>query len=209
MQKDYTVTTDPLSLTDEQLLANGLTADQIKARREFDLDSAMAKLPGDGYWMRNKGSVGTRLREYLKADISDKLLREFAQDVLGAKRLNEGYLFALRIVLGNQAHAEQNNYILEMNTRTSFSTEHTMRNIIGQMNKAGILTKEPKFLGDGRWAAISAYIPPGIEKEHLDMLREDDCTAPSVWEEICRVYDGEMEYWADLPPDLLDEDIPY
>ena len=111
-----------------------------------------------------RGQAGVRLRSCYAADISDDLLREFARDTLGAVRCSEQYLDALRIVLGNQAHAEKYGYTLEMNQRVTFASPRVMRTIINQMQAAGISFGSTVGLGMGRAQAVQCY--PGRTGKH-------------------------------------------
>lgn len=100
-----------------------------------------------------------RLRGYLKATISDDLLREFANEALGAIRIGEPYLGALRVVLGNQAEADRKGYTLEMNIRTDFASDWVMRNIISQMSEADITQGMRVSLGNGKTQVVQCYHP--------------------------------------------------
>lgn len=94
--------------------------------------------------------------------IPDDDLRELAKAELGAVRIRAPYLEALRVVLGNQAEADRRGYTLEMNIRTDFATERVMRNIIDQMQKAGITEGRQVELGGNRVQAVQCYQPPHI-----------------------------------------------
>lgn len=135
------------------------TPAQRKARASFDLDAAMAALPDPSAPRASEvGSVGVRLRGYLRAETSgaftEALLREYAAETLGALRCSEQYLDALRVVLGNQADAERHGYVLELNTRVSFATERTMRTILAQMAAAGLTSQREVYLGSGHRQTI-------------------------------------------------------
>jgi hypothetical protein len=135
-----------------------ITEKQRQARESFDLDAAMAALPpASARPASDKGGAGVRLRAHLVADISDDLLREFAKESLKAERCSEQYLDALRVVLGNQADAEQNGYVLEMNQRVSFAPQRVMRTIINQMQAAGISFGSVVVLGDGRSQVVQCF----------------------------------------------------
>ena len=98
-----------------------------------------------------------RLRAGFASEISDELLREFVREVLGAQGISAGYLDALRIVLGNQANAERLGYLLEMNIRTRFASERTMRTIIDQMSAAGIANAVGVGLGKGKAQTVRVF----------------------------------------------------
>lgn len=136
-----------------------LAPEALHAREAFDLDAAMTALPPATPHTSTSGNVGTRLRPYLAADIGDALLKECAQDALGAQRCSAQYLAALRIVLGNQAHAERRGYPLEMNLRVDFATERVMRTIIDQMKAAGITEGVTVQLGHGRSQTVQRFVP--------------------------------------------------
>ena len=140
---------------------NSIIEAQRRARATFDLDAAMAALPPHGPAVPvlgiHRGRAGVRLRAHLVADISDDLLREFARATLGARRCSEQYLDALRVVLGNQADAERVGYALEMNQRVTFAARKVMRQVVGQMQRAGITFGALVPLGAGRCQVVQCY----------------------------------------------------
>ena len=98
---------------EESAVHSQLAQAQRVAREKFNLDEAMAALPTESKRTPTiLGTAGYRLRGQERADISDDLLREFATEILGAIRISAQYLDALRVVLGNQAHAERHGYIV-------------------------------------------------------------------------------------------------
>lgn len=138
-----------------------LTAAQAQARRTFDLERCVASLPAStphSTW----GAAGARLQGHFKTTIPDDDLRDFAKDVLGAARIREPYLDALRVILGNQAEADRRGHTLEMNIRTDFATERAMRNIINQMKDAGITEGRQVDLGGNRAQVVQCYHPPPV-----------------------------------------------
>lgn len=137
-----------------------LTTAQATARQRFDLERCLASLPpAPQQPLAPHGAAGMRLRGHLNATISDDLLREFANEILGAARIGEPYLDALRVVLGNQAEADRKGYTLEMNIRTDFASEWIMRNIINQMSKAGLTQGMRVSLGNGKTQVVQCYHP--------------------------------------------------
>lgn len=184
--------------------SNTIPAKALQARASFDLDAAFAALPpatpSGSTSPTYRGQAGIRLRPYHVADISDVVLREFARETLGAARCSESYLDALRVVLGNQADAERFGYVLEMNRRTSFATERTMRTIIEQMEAAGITKGVTVGLGEGRVQVVQVYHGDPSMKlepaEALDFLERGlDRAAVSSRDPV--------------PPCIAEEDIPY
>jgi hypothetical protein len=169
------------------------TPEQLEARLRFDIDEAIAALPEEPKAVPTKvGAAGYRLSGDISARIPDDLLREFAADTLGAKRMSADYLDALRVVLGNQSDAERKRYRLEMNIRTDFSTERIMRNIINQMKSAGITSSVEVQLGLGRKQVVQVYNDdpeiwkggPADTLEALDRADEweaDWCMRGKVW----------------------------
>ena len=134
---------------------------QAIARQSFDLEGCLASLPTASLhstW----GAAGARLQGHLRVSIPDDDLRELAKAELGAVRIRAPYLEALRVVLGNQAEADRRGYTLEMNIRTDFATERVMRNIIDQMQKAGITEGRQVELGGNRAQVVQCYQPPHI-----------------------------------------------
>jgi len=89
--------------------------------------------------------------------LPDGLLRDFAVNELGAKRCSKQYLQALRQVLGNQAQAEKNGSLLEMNLRGDISSERTMRTLIDQFNEAGITFRKPRTTSGGHSQMMTYY----------------------------------------------------
>jgi len=149
-----------------QATCAGRTSPTAADLEPFDVDAFLASLPSwrdyceQSSWDSDRsirGSAGHRLRGSVSAQVSDELLREIAGDTFGAVRCSRKYLDAMRIVLGNQAHAEQFGYILEMNTRTTFATEKVMRTILAQMEQAGVTFKKQAVLGQGRVQAMHCY----------------------------------------------------
>lgn len=144
----------------------GRTSPTTADHEPFDVDAFLASLPSWRDYCEQpsldsdhsiRGSAGQRLRGSLSARVTDELLREIAGDTFGAVRCSHKYLDAMRVVLGNQAHAEQFGYLLEMNTRTSFATQKVMRTILGQMDQAGVTFKKQALLGQGRVQAMHCY----------------------------------------------------
>jgi len=140
-----------------------LTPAHAKARQDFDIERLLATLSSlstHSTW----GAGGIRLQGHLKATMSDEDLRHFAREILRAVRIRTPYLDALRVVLGNQAEADRRGHTLEMNIRTDhFATERVMRNIIDQMQKAGITKGRRVELGGGRTQVVQCYQPAHIQ----------------------------------------------
>jgi hypothetical protein len=174
-----------------------MTATVAKACDPFDFDPAWAALPPPTICRASAtshGAAGRRLRGHLKASLPDVLLQEFARDQLGARRLSAAYLDALRVTVGNQARAERYGYVLELNIRVDFATERVMRNIIDQMQAAGITSSKRVSLGGGCTQVVQVFRP--ARKWRLDlntMLR---------WEESGVSI-------ADLPGGITAADVPY
>jgi hypothetical protein len=189
----------------------------LKARQGFDLDAAMEALPpANALKTSDRGAAGVRLRAQLKSDISEDLLREFARDTLGAKRCSAVYLNALRIVLGNQADAEQKGYVLELNRRVSFAPEKVMRTILGQMQAAGITFGSAVGLGEGRAQTVQCF----DNSERVPYLRDNvaSAVAAAALERIDRAQEAkddarraaEGKDWScGLDLGITDADVPY
>lgn len=153
----------------------GDLSDAARAAREaFDLGAAETQA-GPAYATTksrsDRGAAGVRLRSGLRGHIPDEALREFARKTLGAKRCSLKYLETLRVVLGNLAKAEHEGYVLELNVRTPFGTERTMRTIIGQLRCAEITRGETVVLGDGRSQVVQCF----GDLEQSRHLREAAC----------------------------------
>ena len=106
-----------------------------------------------------------RLNPAYPAVISDALLREFAADTLGAQRMSAQYLHALGIVLGNLFRAEHLGYYLELNIRTRFTTERTMRTILDQLAAAGITKAFRAITGHGRVQSVQRFMTRRMEPQ--------------------------------------------
>lgn len=139
----------------------GISAEALEAREAFNLDADMAQAdidhPMTGRAPSTNGAAGVRLRAHLASDITDDPLRAFARDTLGAKRCSGQYLDVLRIILGNQADAEQKGYVLEMNQRAPFASPRVMRTIIEQMQAAGVTFGAVVGLGEGRSQVVQCF----------------------------------------------------
>ena len=134
------------------------TAAQRAARESFDLEAAMQALPVASSFPPHGVSEGRqRLCPSWRALIPEGDLRELARETLGALRVSAQYLEALRVVLGNQARAEHRGYVVEMNVRTSFTTERTMRTILGQLKGAGATFSQVAQLGRGRSQLVQCF----------------------------------------------------
>lgn len=133
-----------------------------------------------------RGSVGQRLQADRFTTVSDEFLRDVAKQTLGALRCSQGYLNALRIVLGNQAHSELHGYLLEMNTRTTFASDKVMRTILRQMEEAGITFRKQVSLGHGRVQVMHCYrrrtpaMDPAATLDAMYRQSERECRAPSA-----------------------------
>lgn len=139
-----------------------MTSDIRSAQDHFDFDAVWTALPRPSNpppQVSPEGAAGRRLQGHLRSTLSEPLLRDFARDTLGACRIRSGYLEALRVVLGNQAHAERGGYTLEQNCRVTFATFQEMRTINDQMRDAGITKDHVVMLGAGRVQAVQCFTP--------------------------------------------------
>lgn len=153
----------------------GITEAQREAREAFDLDAAFDALPkAEADATRATARASGRLRADLKSTIPEDLLRDYAANVLQARRMSAQYLHALRVVLGNQAAAERRGYALELNLRVTFAPERVMRTIINQMRAAGLTSSRLALLGPGRAQVVQRYAPPprrkGTAEAELEFL---------------------------------------
>jgi hypothetical protein len=176
---------------------------QRLARENFDLEATWAALPPATAPkpQSTDGAAGKRLQGPLRTSWPEPLLEEFARDVLGARRINSGYLEALRIVLGNQAQAEREGYTLEQNRRVDFTTERTMRTINAQMHAAGITEARSVGLGSGRAQAVYCFVPePWQRRTSLNaMMRREEEQGERL---------GYAPPVARVPSNILESDIP-
>jgi len=199
----------PLTPDDNRTLPLAVP-DPAPETQSFDLDAAMAALPPRTEWVQTiKGNAGRRLNECHCADVSDDLLREFACDVLGAERIRDQYLDTLRIVLGNQAHAERFGYVLEMNQRVSFASPKAMRNLIGQMHDAGISVDVPVKLGDGKRQTVQCFRPARLRRMHVWVDTFGDANTLEDLEEEYRLCEGMARYDPARHPSLQSAELPF
>lgn len=151
-----------------------------QAQLSFDFDAAWAALPPPSCSapsVTSRGAAGQRLRGNLRTTWPEPLLVEFARETLGAQRISSGYLDALRVVLGNQAHAERGGYTLEQNLRVDFATERVMRTINAQMHAAGITTAVRVAVGSGRVQTVQCFTPerkPRVQSLNAVMRKEEN-----------------------------------
>lgn len=176
------------------------------AQEGFDFDAVWAALPPPSVTFAEggaEGAAGRRLQGRLKTTLSEPLLREFARDVLKARRIRFGYLDALRVVLGNQAHAERGGYTLEQNLRVDFASIQEMRTINDQMRDAGITKDHGVTLGAGRVQVVQCFTP--TKKPWAlalcTMLRGEETPAASRWAH------GPPK--ANLPASITVEEVPF
>lgn len=186
-----------------------MSAQAQAARDPFDFDAVWAALPPPSDAVPQvspKGAAGRRLQGHLKTTLPEPLLREFAREVLKAQRLRAGYLEALRVVLGNQAHAERGGYTLEQNLRVDFASPQEMRTINDQMREAGITEDLAVTLGAGRVQTVQCFIPPEKARKAratdlCTMLRREEALAERRWKQ------GPPA--ATIPACIAVEDVPF
>jgi hypothetical protein len=186
-----------------------LTPAQAVARLSFNLEEAMARLPpspASSARRTTRGAAGVRLCGHQRATVSEDLLRDFACNELGAVRIRQPSLEALRVILGNQAEAERRGHTLEMNIRTDFATERVMRNIIDQMKAAGITTGQRAYLGGCKAQEVQCYVLPMDGQPAMPAL---DLIA------VLRAEEGQAEAgrckasWPDGPSTIQAEEVPF
>lgn len=140
------------------------------------------------------------------ATLPDDQLRAFARDCLGAQRVSRDYLQALRVILGNQAMAEREGHVLELNIRTDFATERVMRTIINQMKDAGITSSKRVGLGSGRVQVIQVFEPP-LDARHRPT--PDLCTLLRLEEARLEARHGHRAAAPGIPVCISEEDVPH
>lgn len=147
------------------------------------------------------GCIGKRVQEHMRATLPEDDLRGFAREVLGAQRMSAAYLEALRIILGNQAHAERYRIPLELNIKTPYApsvTERTMRTIIDQMTDAGITRGVHVGLGSGRVQVVQGFFPITPRPDLEAQLRMDEAPQPE-----------RPEPAPHIPASNTEEDVPF
>lgn len=183
-----------------------------RAREAFDLDEAMRQLPpADISPLGPRGAAGYRLRASFRADIEDGLLREFAKAELGIQRLSAGCLDALRVILGNQAHAEQRGFTLEMNIRVDFASARTMRTILDKMREAGLTEGVTVQLGKGRVQTVQTFkAPSGLDL--LDLVSLNTYLRYFELLEDTKLLENSglhHHVWPDVLGPVLEAEVPY
>ena len=171
----------------------------------------MAALPPRTRWSPSPpalGAAGRKLQARYVSTVSEDVLRAFAYETLRAKRLRPDYLAALRVVLGNQAHAERHRYDLEMNHRVPFASERTMRTIIDQMRAAGETEDRPVRLGNGRFQTIQCFAAGEPRTPLVDATHYGTTEDAEELERRWRSCEGVRQYSEQIPPDLTDDHIP-
>ena len=125
----------------------------------------------------------------------EMLIREFAKETLEAKRLNDGYLAALGLILRKLAVAGLYGIECRVSQRSkNLGKQDSIRTIQGQLFDAGVLHSETRTQGKGFAGPVFIYSPPSRPKLTL--------------EEIYRWYEKELSGYT-LPVNLQHEDIPY
>lgn len=140
------------------------------------------------------------------ATLPDGELRAVARDCLGAQRMSVEYLQALRVVLGNQASAEREGHVLELNIRTDFATERVMRTIINQMKVAGITSGRRVLLGRGRVQVIQVFEPSPCARH---WPTSDLCAVLRREEARLAARYGHRTMTAAIPACISEGDLPY
>lgn len=178
-----------------------------QAQLSFDFDATWDALPPPmacpAPAVRVKGAAGHRLQSHLRTAWPEPLLREYARDTLRSVRISSGYLDALRVVLGNQAHAERHGYTLEQNIRVDFASERVMRTINEQMHAAGITQDRTVGLGVGRVQTVRCFVPGSRSRT------EDLCTVMRREEEAAEVRWMQGPPMATVPACIAADDVPY
>ena len=145
---------------------------------------------------------------------------QFARETLGARRCSRQYLDTLRIILGNQADAEQKGYVLEMNQRVSFAPQRVVRTITEQMRAAGITFSSVVGLGEGRSQVVQCF----DNSERVPHLGDNvsNAVAVAALERIERAQEAKDDARRDgavsrggainptrCPVSITDADVPY
>lgn len=116
-------------------------------------------------------------------------------------------------MLGNQADAELNRYILEINIRNACDVpERVLRNIIDQMHAAGITQDRFVFLGLGRCQVVQCYDPRDKEIVSLSWIGDRAALLEALYRSVERdPYQGEgpANLPCPVPEELALEDIPF
>ncbi len=92
-----------------------------------------------------------------------RLLREYAVDTLGAKRMSRGYLASLGAVLAKIAVADSYSIVWVFSQRDGqLGPRKTLRTIQTQMEAAGLLVRETRTQGHGFIGDVFVYRPCAV-----------------------------------------------
>jgi hypothetical protein len=131
----------------------------------------------------------------------EMLIREFATDILGAKRMSEGYRATLAAVLGEFADADLAATECLISQRDdTLGTAKTLRTIQAQMLAAGLLVKETRSQGHGFVGDVFVYSPCTVYRYRV--------ATSAYLERSYRETEGEAPC-RPVPANISPEDVPY
>ncbi|NMM09971.1 MAG: hypothetical protein HHJ16_06835 [Polaromonas sp.] len=129
------------------------------------------------------------------------LIREFATDILDAKRLNANYISTMAAVLGQFADADtEDTECLIARRNKQLGTPDTIRTIQAQMLSAGLLVKETRSQGHFFVGEVFVYRPRAVYRHRV--------ATSAYLEKLYRVCEGESST-CPVPANIPPEDVPY
>ncbi len=135
----------------------------------------------------------------------DHVLIDFAKHTLGMQRCRADSMDALRVILGNQAHAEQIGGRLRLSRTAGFASEQTVRTLIDRFVDAGLARKERLTCARGRTNDIAVFKGVPQDRGHYDheYIRLQRAQEAEDWRRMV-IFPG----WDQACP-VPSEDVPY
>ena len=182
-------TRSPLKLPREEVHARYAPIPDPDWTPEVDAEF-FARLPKATYWQAVKPDEERAM-----------LVREFAKDVLDAKRMSTNYISALAAVLGQFAAADmEGTECLIARRNGKLGTEKTLRTVQGQMLAAGLLVRATRSQGKGFVGKVFIYCPRAAYRHRV--------ATSAYLERSYRETEGEATC-SSAPGNISPEDIPY
>lgn len=128
----------------------------------------------------------------------EMLVREFARETLQAKRMSSSYVEALSALLGRFADADISGADYIPSRRRGPGTEKTRRNLLLQLEVAGLMKRQTKTQGLGFVGEVFVYSPVSPRTQGLSL--EEDYRMHEMREAVQRT---------PLPTNLMSNDLPY
>lgn len=178
----------------------------LKLSRE-EVQARYAPIPDPNWTPEVEAEFCSRLPERTFGEVAkpneekEMLIREFATDILGAKRKSAGYISTLAAVLGQFADADmQGTECLIARRNGKLGTEKTLRTVQGQMLDAGLLVRATRSQGKGFVGKVFIYCPRAAYRHRV--------ATSAYLERSYRETEGEAAC-SPFPANFSPEDISY